>query len=72
VRRNLIVQFLLIVLTAASLWAACLGEVKCPVHDVATVYFAGKQKFYEGHFWYLYHCSGGSRKGHDFWVRCDP
>jgi hypothetical protein len=51
-------------------WAACSGIPKCPIHDLDMT-FTGHQKFENNHFWYLYHCTGGGRNGHDVWVRCD-
>jgi hypothetical protein len=69
--KKALVLFVLLIGITGAVWAACGSDVKCAVHDVATVTFTGKQKFENGHSWYLYHCSAGSRRGHDFWVRCD-
>ena len=69
-KKATLIVFLFTALTG-TIWAACSGNVKCPMHDVSTVTFAGDQKFENGHFWYLYHCSGDDKKGHYFWVRCD-
>jgi hypothetical protein len=59
----------ILLLTSIAVYAACLGQVKCPIHDVATVTYTGQQKFENNHFFYKYHCDGGG--GHDLWVRCD-